>query len=189
MFRFEEAMTPQEKEKLYRAIDYQENSAPEYYPETYEMVDTRFLLHGLQITLLDTDKKHPCVLDLQLHGVRAGFKSRPSANAILVTASISDMRLLGATQASGHIPSLFNPEHGSSDTALVSVSYEKNPLDKLCGDRVIVKSRSVDIVYDAQTIIELVNMFKVYIFLLLINRDKFAENKEIFCEFITQLYL
>ncbi|KAG5312576.1 VP13A protein, partial [Acromyrmex insinuator] len=160
MRRFEEAMTPQEKEKLYRAIDYQENSAPAYYPETYEMIDTRFLLHGLQISLLDTDKEHPCVLDLQLHGVRAGFKSRPSANAILVTASISDMKLLGATQ-NDRMPSLFIPEHSSSDCALVSVSYEKNPLDKLCGDRVIVKSRSVDIIYDAQTIKELVDMFKV----------------------------
>ncbi|EFN74999.1 Vacuolar protein sorting-associated protein 13A [Camponotus floridanus] len=160
MRRFEEAMTPQEKEKLYRAIDYQENSAPAHYPETYEMIDTCFYLHGLQISLLDTDKEHSCILDLQLHGVRAGFKSRPSANAILVTASISDMKLLGVTQ-DGHIPSLFNPEHGSSDSALLSVSYEKNPIDKLCGDRVIVKSRSADIIYDAQTIIELVNMFKV----------------------------
>ncbi|XP_011706559.1 PREDICTED: vacuolar protein sorting-associated protein 13C-like, partial [Wasmannia auropunctata] len=160
MRRFEEAMTPQEKEKLYRAIDYQENSAPAHFPETFEMMDTRFLLHGLQISLLDTDKEHPCILDLQLHGVRAGFKSRPSANAILVTASISDMKLLGATQR-GRVPSLFNPERGSSDSALLSVSYEKNPLDRLCGDRVIVKSRSVDIIYDAQTIIELVNMFKV----------------------------
>lgn len=76
-------MTPQEKEKLYRAIDYQENSAPEHYPETYEMIDTRFLLHELQIIILDTDKEHPCVLDLQLHDVQACFKSRPSANAIL----------------------------------------------------------------------------------------------------------
>ncbi|CAL1678436.1 unnamed protein product [Lasius platythorax] len=160
MRRFEEAMTPQEKEKLYRAIDYQENSAPAHYPETYVMIDTRFFLHGLQISLLDTDKEHSCVLDLQLHGVQAGFKSRPSANAILVTASISDMKLLGATQ-DGRVPSLFNSEHGSSDSALLSVSYEKNPIDKLCGDRVIVKSRSVDIIYDAQTIIELVNMFKV----------------------------
>ncbi|XP_018341629.1 PREDICTED: vacuolar protein sorting-associated protein 13C isoform X1 [Trachymyrmex septentrionalis] len=160
MRRFEEAMTPQEKEKLYRAIDYQENSAPAYYPETYEMMDTCFLLHSLQISLLDTDKKLPCVLDLQLHGVRAGFKSRPSANAILVTASISDMKLLGATQ-NGRVPSLFIPEHGSSDCALLSVSYEKNPLDRLCGDRVVVKSRSVDIIYDAQTIKELVDMFKV----------------------------
>ncbi|XP_029176856.1 vacuolar protein sorting-associated protein 13 isoform X2 [Nylanderia fulva] len=160
MRRFEEAMTPQEKEKLYRAIDYQENSAPAHYPETYVMIDTRFFLHGLQISLLDTDKEHSCVLDLQLHGVQAGFKSRPSANAILVTASISDMKLLGVTQ-DGRVPSLFNSEHGSSDSALVSVSYEKNPIDKLCGDRVVVKSRSVDIVYDAQTIIELMNMFKV----------------------------
>ncbi|XP_011874480.1 PREDICTED: vacuolar protein sorting-associated protein 13C isoform X2 [Vollenhovia emeryi] len=160
MRRFEEAMTPQEKEKLYRAIDYQENSAPAHYPETYEIIDTRFLLHGLQITLLDTDKEHPCVLDLQLHGVRTGFKSRPSANAILVSASISDMKLLGVTQ-NARVPSLFNPEHGSSDSALLSVSYEKNPIDKLCGDRVIVKSRSVDIIYDAQTIVELIDMFKV----------------------------
>lgn len=160
LFRFEEAMTPQEKEKLYRAIDYQENSAPAHYPETYEMIDTHFYLHGLQISLLDTDKEHSCILDLQLHGVQAGFKSRPSANAILVTASISDMKLLGVTQ-DGHVPSLFNPEHGSSDSALLSVSYEKNPIDKLCGDRVIVNSRSADIIYDAQTIIELVNMFKV----------------------------
>ncbi|XP_026827312.1 vacuolar protein sorting-associated protein 13 isoform X2 [Ooceraea biroi] len=160
MRRFEEAMTPQEKEKLYRAIDYQENSTPAHYPETYEMIDTHFFLHGLQISLLDTDKKHPCVLDLQLHGVRVGFKSRPSANAIRVTASISDMKLLGATQ-DDRVPSLFNPGHGSSDSALLSVSYEKNPIDKLCGDRVIVNSRSVDIIYDAQTIIELVNLFKI----------------------------
>jgi len=156
-------MTPQEKEKLYRAIGYQENSAPAHYPEMYEMIDTRFLLHGLQISLLDTDKEHSCILDLQLHDVQAGFKSRPSANAILVTASISDMKLLGVTQ-NHHVPSLFNPGHGSSDSALLSVSYEKNPIDKLCGDRVIVKSRSVDIIYDAQTIRELVDMFKVFFF-------------------------
>lgn len=160
MRRFEEAMTPQEKEKLYRAIDYQENSAPAHYPETYEMMDTQFFLHGLQISLLDTDKEHSCILDLQLHGVQAGFKSRPSANAIFFTASISDMKLLGAMQ-DGRVPSLFISKHGSSDSALLSVSYEKNPLDKLCGHRVIVNSRSVDIVYDAQTIIELVDMFKV----------------------------
>ncbi|CAL7938935.1 unnamed protein product [Xylocopa violacea] len=162
MRKFEQAMTPQEKEKLYRAIDYQENSAPAHYPETYEMIDTRFLLYELQIIILDTDKEHPCVLDLQLHSVQACFKSRPSANAILVTASINEMKLLGTKQGE-YIPSLFNShgdQHGA-DNVLLSVSYEKNPLDKLCGDRVIVRSKSVDIIYDAQTIIEIVNLFKV----------------------------
>ncbi|KAK9299460.1 hypothetical protein QLX08_007488 [Tetragonisca angustula] len=160
MKKFSEAMTPQEKEKLYRAIDYQENSAPAHYPETYEMIDTRFLLHELQIIILDTDKEHPCVLDLQLHSVEAGFKSRPSANAILVTASINEMKLLG-TKQDEHIPSLFNSHQHGTDNVLLSVSYEKNPLDKLCGDRIIVRSKSVDIIYDAQTVIELVNLFKV----------------------------
>ncbi|KZC12683.1 Vacuolar protein sorting-associated protein 13A, partial [Dufourea novaeangliae] len=160
MRKFEQAITPQEKEKLYRAIDYQENSAPAHYPETYEMIDTRFLLHELQIIFLDTDKEYPCVLDLQLHVVEAGFKSRPSANATLVTASINQMKLLG-TKQNDQVPSLFNSHEHSAETVLIYVSYEKNPLDKLCGDRVIVRSTSVDIIYDAQTVIEVVNLFKV----------------------------
>lgn len=154
-------MTAAEKEKLYRAIDYQENTAPTHYPETYEMIDTNFFLHGLQILLLDTDKSDAQVLDLQLNGVKAGFKSRPSANAILVTTSIKDLKLLGVKQED-NVPSLFNsdPDAGS-EHQLLSFSYEKNPLDKLCGDRVIFKSSSVHIVYDAQTIIELIKLFKV----------------------------
>ncbi|XP_051160676.1 intermembrane lipid transfer protein Vps13 isoform X3 [Leptopilina boulardi] len=160
MKKFEEEMTAQEKEKLYRAIDYQENSAPTHYPETFEMIDTKFFLHGLQIVILDTDKESPQVLDLQFNNVLATFKSRPSANGISVTASIGDLKLLGVQQG-GKIPSLFNSEGGTLDNNLFSVSYEKNPLDKLCGDRVIVKSASVHIVYDAQTIIELINLFKV----------------------------
>lgn len=70
------------------------------------------------------------------------------------------MKVLGVQQA-GKVPALFNTENGSSGNVLFYVSYEKNPLDKLCGDRVIVKAKSVNIVYDAQTIIELVSMFKV----------------------------
>ncbi|XP_076183155.1 vacuolar protein sorting 13C isoform X2 [Ptiloglossa arizonensis] len=160
MRKFEQEMTPQEKEKLYRAIDYQENSAPAHYPETYEMIDTRFLLHELQIIFLDMAKEYPCILDLQLHTVQVCFKSRPSANAILITASINEMKLLGIKQDE-HVPSLFNSHEHSADAVLISVSYEKNPLDKLCGDRIIVRSTSVDIIYDAQTVIELVNLFRV----------------------------
>lgn len=61
------------------------------------------------------------------------------------------------------VPSLINSNRDDAESGndLFSVSYEKNPLDKLCGDRVIVKSSSVHIVYDAQTIIELIKVFKV----------------------------
>lgn len=83
MRKFEEAMTPEAKEKLYKAIDYQENSAPAHYPETYVEIDVRFCLRGLQVLLLNTEKQHPQVLDLQFGEVNAGFRSRPSANATL----------------------------------------------------------------------------------------------------------
>ncbi|XP_023247319.1 vacuolar protein sorting-associated protein 13 [Copidosoma floridanum] len=161
MKKFEEAMTADEKAKLYRAIDYQENTAPTHYPETYEMIDMKFFLHGLQVLLSDTDKSDPEVLDLQFNGVQTGFKSRPSANAILVTASISDVKLIGVKQ-NDQMPLLISSENGiGSEKELFFGSFETNPLDKLCGQRVIVKSNSAHVVYDAQTIIELIKMFKV----------------------------
>ncbi|CAD6244856.1 GSCOCG00013505001-RA-CDS [Cotesia congregata] len=159
MKKFQDAMTPAEKEKLYRAIDYQENSAPAHYPEHYEMVDMMFYLHGLQIIVSDTDKEEPSVLDVALNGVRSAFKLRPAANSVFVTVSLKEMRMLGVKQAD-EVPKLVLSEHEHSDV-LFSVSYEKNPLDKSCGDRVIVNSKAVHFVYDAQTIIELVKLFKV----------------------------
>jgi len=159
LFRFEEALTPQEKDKLYQAIGYQETNIPTYYPERYEAIGLYFFLHGLQISLLDTDKEYPLVLDLQLSDVRIGFTSRPSMRAISVNVSVSDMKLLGVMQ-NDQVPLLLNPKH-DSDSALLSIFYEKNPIDKLCGDRIIVNSRSVDIIYDARTIIEMIDLFKV----------------------------
>ncbi|KAK0157380.1 hypothetical protein PV328_011128 [Microctonus aethiopoides] len=160
MRKFEEEMTLGEKEKLYRAIDYQENSAPAHYPETYTMINMSFHLHGLQIIVSDMEKNCPEVLDLQLNGVKAQFKSRPAASAIYVTASVNEMKILGVKQRE-KIPSLLKSTDENSNNDLFFVAYEKNPLDKLCGDRIIVKSKCVKIIYDAQTIIELVKLFKV----------------------------
>ncbi|XP_020707369.2 intermembrane lipid transfer protein Vps13 isoform X2 [Athalia rosae] len=160
MRKFEAAMTPQEKEKLYRAIDYQENSGTTHYPETYEDIDCRFFLHGLEVFVLDTEKEYPQVLDLQFNGVQVGFKSRPSGSGIMATASINDLKLLGVRQQDT-VPVLLTSEGGYSDAVLFAVTYEKNPIDKLCGDRVIVKARSVQVIYDAYTIIELVKVFRI----------------------------
>ncbi|XP_053594598.1 intermembrane lipid transfer protein Vps13 isoform X2 [Microplitis demolitor] len=159
MKRFQDAMTPAEKEKLYRAIDYQENSAPAHYPESYEMIDMVFYLHGLHIIISDTDKEDPNVLDISLNGVRSAFKLRPAANSIYTTFSLNEIKVLGVKQ-NNEIPSLIQNDVERQDL-LFSVSYEKNPLDKSCGDRIIVKSKSVHFVYDAQTIIQLVKLFKV----------------------------
>lgn len=42
-------MTPEEKKKLFRAIDYQENSAPTEYPKTFVETTVTFVLRKLDI--------------------------------------------------------------------------------------------------------------------------------------------
>lgn len=73
---------------------------------------------------------------------------------------MNDLKLLGVRQRE-IVPVLLKSEGVTSDSVLFAVTYEKNPIDKLCGDRVVVKSASVQIIYDAHTIIELVKVFKV----------------------------
>lgn len=47
------------------------------------------------------------------------------------------------------------------DAALLDVKIDINPLDKRCDQRVRVSARPLQIVYDAQTIIELLKIFKL----------------------------
>jgi vacuolar protein sorting-associated protein 13A/C len=55
--RVGEALTPEEKAKLYDAIDYSENALPLDYPETYEEFDFNFRLDKLILTIQDVFRK------------------------------------------------------------------------------------------------------------------------------------
>ena len=78
MRQFEKAMTPEEKMKLFRAIDYQENSAPLHLPVEYVAIETYFHLDQLQLNV--TDKVE--VLRASVDHVEVEVKQRPSANAL-----------------------------------------------------------------------------------------------------------
>lgn len=68
-------MTPEEKAKLYDAIDYQENIPPTDYPK--EFVENR--VHANLKTLsLSVENS----LELQLSGLKTLLEQRPSARAI-----------------------------------------------------------------------------------------------------------
>ncbi|KAI5632190.1 vacuolar protein sorting-associated protein 13 [Phthorimaea operculella] len=81
--QFQNAMTPEEKEKLFRAIDYQENSAPLHLPVEYVAVCGEFRLDRLQLTVLDDTP----VLAAAVDAVSIHFYQRPSANAISLRAA------------------------------------------------------------------------------------------------------
>ena len=84
-------MTPEEKAKLYRAIDYQENSKPTQYPKTFVEISLKFVLKCLAVEVWDDSINIPeiipknipqQVLCVELKGVSSGIQQRPSAGAI-----------------------------------------------------------------------------------------------------------
>lgn len=71
-------MTPDEKEKLFRAIDYQENTAPLHLPIEYVAIESYFQLDRLQLSVIDEVE----VLKACVDHVEVDMKQRPSANAL-----------------------------------------------------------------------------------------------------------
>lgn len=71
-------MTSEEKEKLFRAIDYQENTAPLHLPVEYVAIEGRFKLDRLQVAVNDVAE----VLKACVDNVEVDMKQRPSANAL-----------------------------------------------------------------------------------------------------------
>lgn len=81
MQKFENAMTSEEKERLYAAIDYQENAVEVDYPEEYVATSCKFVLYLLEIQIKEDSAASP-VLNIQLNNVNCSVDLRPGANAM-----------------------------------------------------------------------------------------------------------
>ncbi|CAH0729406.1 unnamed protein product, partial [Brenthis ino] len=153
--QFEKAMTSDEKEKLFRAIDYQENSAPLHLPAEYVALESHFVLDRLQLAVTDAAE----VLRACVETVCVGVLQRPSANALRVDVQMRAFTVTGKCQGDFE-PQLVTSVEVSNDVNLLNVIFETNPLDGGCDQRVKVQAQPLQIVYDAQTVIEIVNVFK-----------------------------
>ncbi|XP_013171259.1 PREDICTED: vacuolar protein sorting-associated protein 13A isoform X1 [Papilio xuthus] len=155
MKQFEKAMTVEEKEKLFRAIDYQENSAPLHLPVEYVAVEGHFRLDRLQLAVTDQAE----VLRARVDTVQLDMNQRPSANALRVDVQMKSFTVSGVQQGD-IVPQMVTSKEVTQDANLLNVVFETNPLDGKCDQRVQVLARPLQIVYDAQTVIEIVNVFK-----------------------------
>ncbi|XP_045493787.1 vacuolar protein sorting-associated protein 13 [Colias croceus] len=155
MKQFEKAMTGEEKEKLFRAIDYQENTAPLHLPIEYVAVEGSFCLDRLQLAVRhDVEVLRACV-----EHVEVDLQQRPSANALRVDVQMKEFTVTGVRQDEFE-PKLVTSKEVSKDVNLLNVLFETNPLDGTCDQRVKVQARPLQMIYDAQTVIEIVNVFK-----------------------------
>ncbi|XP_021940255.1 vacuolar protein sorting-associated protein 13 isoform X3 [Zootermopsis nevadensis] len=156
--KFEDAMTPEEKIKLYRAIDYQENSKPTQYPKEFVEISLSFMLKCLAVEVRDDSLDIPRVLCTELKGVSSHIERRPSADAVKVIMQLEGFTVFGLKQ-NNIIPQLVLSKEQNSE-ALLDVLFETHPMDDTCDQRIRVTSKSLKVVYDAQTINKVVDVFK-----------------------------
>uniref|UniRef100_A0A182FL84 Vacuolar protein sorting-associated protein 13 n=1 Tax=Anopheles albimanus TaxID=7167 RepID=A0A182FL84_ANOAL len=160
--QFEAAMTAAEKAKLFQAIGYQENDIPTELPEHYISQMLQFELRSLEVSIksnVSQDSKdiHRIML-LELKNVAFNIEQRPSAAAVKASLGMQELSIFGLKQ-SDQLPIMVKSQLNGSQ-ALLAVSFETNPIDKQCDQRVVVHSRPLQIVYDAVTIIQLAKVFQ-----------------------------
>ena len=76
-------MTPNEKEKLYKAIGYQESAVPADYPVTFVATQLTFALKEIGIRIYDDKYDHtPLILSASLRQTKVDLSQRPAAAAM-----------------------------------------------------------------------------------------------------------
>ncbi|XP_016940577.3 intermembrane lipid transfer protein Vps13 [Drosophila suzukii] len=166
--KFEAAMTGEEKEKMYRAIGYQENAKPTDLPENYQAIKMNFKLIALEVGLYKDERVSsvesydyhdlPSLLLLNFSMATASITQRPAAEAISITAGMKELKVTGLKRKD-YTPLLVESKI-TDEFNLLDVFFETNPLDKLCDQRVKVVARPLQIVYDAPTILALIRAFQ-----------------------------
>ncbi|XP_071479699.1 intermembrane lipid transfer protein VPS13A-like [Diadema antillarum] len=155
--KFQEAMTEEEKAKLYQAIGYTESSGDSTLPKDYVGVDVNFKLHETSVKLFDTEEEEEKdelqVLNLAVTDLGAVFKQRPSAQAIKLDLELGEFSVLGSPVA-GRRPQMVESQVTQDDTKVpeLSLKFETNPLDGKADQRVVLKTQPLKVVYDANTV-------------------------------------
>lgn len=157
--KFQAAMTIEEKEKLFKAIGYQENAVPIELPETFIALKMHFELKCLEVTVKsDIESSIESVMLLQLNQVKCSVSQRPSAQSIKLNLNMKELHVYGLQQKQ-YLPVMIQSQIESADS-LLDVLFESNPIDKNCDQRVKVQSQPIQIIYDGETVIQLLKVFQ-----------------------------
>lgn len=159
--KFQAAMTGEEKEKLFKAIGYQENAVATELPETFVALKMHFELNCLEISIksnIESENSIENVMLLQLNQVKCSIDQRPSAQSIKLNLKMQELMVYGLQQKQ-YLPVMVQSQLETTN-CLLDVMFESNPLDKSCDQRVKVQSQPIQIVYNGETVIQLLKVFQ-----------------------------
>ncbi|VDP14307.1 unnamed protein product [Heligmosomoides polygyrus] len=143
--QFHEAMTPEEKEKLFEAIDYQENIPPTNYPKEFVENKIDFRLREVAIVV-------DGAVALSLLELRAHLDQRPSANAINLKSTIEELKMDGCGKEMLRV-------RGSTKPWL-NLCVDTNPLHGKYDQSVQLAIAPVNFKYHAPAVNNAIDVFK-----------------------------
>ncbi|XP_055701182.1 intermembrane lipid transfer protein Vps13 isoform X2 [Phlebotomus papatasi] len=161
--QFNEAMTNEEKNKLYNAIGYSENSIPTELPEDYVAMRFHFQLNVLEVAIMNdqcvkNDTQNDRILLLQLREVHCDIDQRPAAAAIKMKMNLKTFSIFGVQQGNA-TPNIIKSKCEEEGNQL-TLDFETNPLDHKCDQRIKLRTKPLKITYDGETILQLLDVFK-----------------------------
>nr|CDS30225.2 Vacuolar protein sorting associated protein 13A [Hymenolepis microstoma] len=158
--RVQEEMTPEEKQKLYAALNYTEGMGRSSYPPDYVSTIVNFSLGGLTLMLANNELKTPSILKVQLISVTSDFKQRSGDNAMDLSLKLAGFEVFGTRNAfTDVVPTLISST--AIGQSLLSVNFAMNPLDRKADQRAHILAAPIQVVYDADTINKIVDFFKL----------------------------
>nr|CAD2162862.1 unnamed protein product [Meloidogyne enterolobii] len=150
MEKIEQAVTPEEKQKLFEAIDYQENTPPTDYPKHFVENRINFGLASVVISLEN-------VLEMRFADLTANLDHRPSANAIKYISCIKSFEM-NAFQENAKSQSILKMT--DSNRPWLKMQIETNPLNKDFDQSVELLVAPIMLMYHAPAVNKALDVFK-----------------------------
>uniref|UniRef100_A0A914HUE8 Cadherin domain-containing protein n=1 Tax=Globodera rostochiensis TaxID=31243 RepID=A0A914HUE8_GLORO len=141
----EKELTPEEKQLLFDAIDYQENMPPTDYPKHF--VENMFTLNLKMLMLKLGD-----VIEMRFSQLSSKLEQRSSANAMRFTSTVKSLEMHSGTESMLHMT--------ETERDWLTMEFETNALDGSFDHRVSLDVAPVMFKYHAPAVNRALDVFK-----------------------------
>ncbi|XP_012945076.2 vacuolar protein sorting-associated protein 13A, partial [Aplysia californica] len=153
-------LTPEEKQKLYAGIGYDENAKVLSYPKKYVAQKIQVILKSSCLSLVNYSKK---ILQVSLTHLLSTWENRPGGNAFRISCNTESFVIEGASIEHELIPVLTSDigVYAPSVNQVFTVDFESNPLYTEADYSLNMNVQPVEIVYDEHSISEVTAFFQL----------------------------
>lgn len=153
-------LTPEEKEKLYEAIEYADASTE--VPEHYIAHKVNFTLANCTLSLVGSTSGHE-VLVATLTQFLTSLETRPGARAFKVSARTEGFVVEG-TSSDHDLVTVLSVDKSASEISpqhVFALDFEQNPLDINANYGLMLYAEPVEVVYNEHSVSELMTFFSI----------------------------